>query len=207
MVHRRAVRRTAALAVVVVAIALAGCSDAPSTAPPSVAASASAPPGSPVPAPVRSSVPAPPDVSVAPGQRLPPPPADGFGAPVIVRFDGAPPLLAEVASRRDQRARGLMQRRELPAGTGMIFLFPKRSSGGFWMLGTLVPLSIAYVDGDTVVSTAEMVPCTKPGRECPSYPSTASYTAAVEAPAGFFPAHGVEAGDKMRVDGSLPVPS
>jgi hypothetical protein len=196
MVHERAVRRTARLLAVLV---LVGCTDSPGTPPPSVAASVSAPAG--------SSVPAPPDVSVAPGQQLPPPPAGGFGAPVTVRFDGAPPLRAEVASRRDQRARGLMQRRELPAGTGMIFLFPKKSSGGFWMLGTLVPLSIAYVDGDTVVSTAEMVPCTKPNRECPSYPSTGGYTAAVEAPAGFFPDHGVGPGTKMHVDGALPAPS
>ena len=193
MVDGRAVRRTAALAV---GLALAGCSTAPSTTTPSVAASAAVTSG--------PSVPAPPDVSVAPGQRLPKPPAGGFGAPVTVVFDGAPPLRVEVASRPDQRSRGLMQRTELPAGTGMIFLFPKRSAGGFWMLGTLVPLSIAYLDGDTVVSTAEMVPCTTPAKQCPTYPSTGSYTAAVEAPAGFFPAHGVRPGTKVRIEGPTP---
>ena len=142
MVDGRAVRRTAALAV---GLALAGCSTAPSTTTPSVAASAAVTSGS------GPSVPAPPDVSVPPGQQLPKPPA-----------------------------------------------------GGFWMLGTLVPLSIAYLDGDTVVSTAEMVPCTTPAKQCPTYPSTGSYTAAVEAPAGFFPAHGVRPGTKVRIEGPTP---
>lgn len=130
---------------------------------------------------------------------LPPAPVGGFDPPVIVRFDSAPALRAEVARRPDQRSRGLMQRRTLPDGTGMAFLFPGRSRGGFYMLGTLLPLSIAYVDGDRVVSTAEMEPC--PGQTCPTYPPEGAYTMAVEAPAGFFPAHGVKAGTKVRIEG------
>ncbi|HEU0130940.1 MAG TPA: DUF192 domain-containing protein [Mycobacteriales bacterium] len=135
----------------------------------------------------------------ASGSDLPKAPAGGFDPPVTVAFEGAPALRAEVARRPDQRARGLMQRRELPEGTGMIFLFPERTTVGFWMKGTLVPLSIAYVDGDRVVSTAEMTPCR--ADPCPDYPPAGAYTAAVEAPAGFFPAHGVGPGTRVRVTG------
>jgi uncharacterized protein len=141
------------------------------------------------------------------GDGLPAEPAGGFDPPVTVIFDGAPELKVEVASRPDQRSRGLMQRGELPEGTGMLFIFASPRTGGFWMRGTLIPLSIAYVDGDTVVGTAEMVPCTaRKAADCPSYPSPASYTAAVEAPAGFFPRHGVTKGTRMRVVGATSAP-
>ncbi len=135
---------------------------------------------------------------------LPPPPAGGFDPPVDVVIEGAPTLHAEVARRPDQRQRGLMQRTSLAADAGMVFLFPDRSAGGFYMLGTLVPLSIAYVDGDTVVSTAEMTPC--PGQSCPTYPPAGPYTFAVEAPAGYFPRWGVSAGDTVRLVGSVQTP-
>ncbi|HVE98584.1 MAG TPA: DUF192 domain-containing protein [Mycobacteriales bacterium] len=135
---------------------------------------------------------------------LPPPPVGGFDPPVEVRFDGAPPLTVEVARRPDQRARGLMQRPALGERSGMLFLFPERGAGGFYMLGTLIPLSIAYVDGDRVVSTAEMTPC--PGQDCPTYAPAASYTIAVEAVAGFFPRWDVRAGTRMRIVGSTRAP-
>ncbi len=145
--------------------------------------------------------------SAVPAVSLPPAPADGFGGPVTVTFGSAPPLRVEIAARPDQRARGLMQRAQIPAGTGMLFLFPAPSSGGgFWMLGTLAPISIAYVNGDRVVSIAEMQPC--PPREplCPTYPAAGSYTAAVEAHGGFFTEHGIGAGARMTVSGPTPAP-
>jgi uncharacterized membrane protein (UPF0127 family) len=143
--------------------------------------------------------------SVAAGP-LPPAPSDGFGGPVTVTFDAAPPLRVEVAARPDQRARGLMQRAELPAGTGMLFLFPAKSTGGFWMLGTLVPLSIAYVDSDRVVSVAEMAPCPPRETACPAYDAAGSYTAAVEAPGGFFTGNHIGAGAHMTIAGPTPAP-
>ncbi len=136
--------------------------------------------------------------------RLPAPPSGGFDPAVQIIIDGAPTLIAEVARRPDQRARGLMQRTSLAADAGMVFLFPDRAEGGFYMLGTLIPLSIAYVDGDRVVSTVEMVPC--PGQQCPTYPPGGPYTMAVEAVAGFFPRYGVKAGTKIRVVGETAPP-
>ena len=135
---------------------------------------------------------------------LPAPPANGFDPAVTVTFEGAPPLTVEVARTPAQRARGLMQRDSLAPGTGMIFLFPGRTTVGFWMKGTLIPLSIAYVDGDRVVGTAEMTPCRED--PCPDYPPTSSYTSAVEASAGFFPAHGIGPGTRMTLSGTTSPP-
>ncbi|MEP7054404.1 MAG: DUF192 domain-containing protein [Actinomycetota bacterium] len=123
-----------------------------------------------------------------------------------VTFEGAPALRVEVAGTAAQRQRGLMDRIEVPAGTGMLFLFPAESTGGFWMKNTLVPLSIAYVNGDRVVSTAEMLPCPPAQTECPTYEAAGSYTAAVETASGFFAAHGVVPGSRMRVAGVQPTP-
>lgn len=135
---------------------------------------------------------------------LPAPPAGGFDPPVTVAFQGAPVIKAEVARRPDQRARGLMQRTGLAEGEGMIFLFSQPSTGGFWMKGTLIPLSIAYVRDGKVVSTHEMTPCT--ADPCPDYPPDGPYTAAVEAPAGFFPKYGVKAGTAVTVTGATQAP-
>lgn len=135
---------------------------------------------------------------------LPAAPTGGFDAPVTVTFEGAPPIKAEVARTREQRARGLMQRTSLADGEGMVFLFAGRQNGGFWMKGTLIPLSIAYVDGDTVVSTHEMEPCT--ADPCRDYPPAAPYTMAVEVPGGFFPGHGVKAGTRVTLVGATAAP-
>ena len=74
----------------------------------------------------------------------------------------------EVAADPAARARGLMGRRQVPEGTGMVFLYPADVAEAFWMKNTLVPLSIAFVAADgRVVSVAEMTPCK--ADPCPSY--------------------------------------
>jgi uncharacterized membrane protein (UPF0127 family) len=125
-------------------------------------------------------------------------PADG--PPVTVRL--------EVAADPEARARGLMGRREVPEGTGMVFLYPDDVAESFWMKNTLVPLSIAYVAADgRVVSVAEMTPCR--ADPCPSYAPAGPYRYAVELPAGAFAAAGVGPGARVvPVDPSaLPQPA
>jgi uncharacterized membrane protein (UPF0127 family) len=110
------------------------------------------------------------------------------GRPATVRL--------EVAADPAARARGLMDRTEVPEGTGMVFLYPRDVAEAYWMKDTLVPLSIAFVAADgRVVSVAEMAPCT--ADPCPSYPPAGRYRYAVELPAGAFEAAGVGEGDKV----------
>jgi uncharacterized membrane protein (UPF0127 family) len=122
------------------------------------------------------------------------------GSPVTVRL--------EVAADPPTRARGLMGRREVPAGAGMVFLYPSDVAESYWMKNTLVPLSIAYVAGDgRVVSVAEMTPCT--ADPCPSYAPAGPYRYAVELAAGAFREAGVGPGAKVvPVDpAALPEPT
>ena len=110
------------------------------------------------------------------------------GDPVTVRL--------AVAADPATRARGLMEREQVPPGTGMVFLYPEDVAEAFWMKNTLVPLSIAFVAADgRVVSVHEMTPCK--ADPCPSYAPAGPYRYAVELAAGSFPDAGIGPGSKV----------
>jgi len=68
-------------------------------------------------------------------------------------------IRAEVANTFDARARGLMFRKSLGAGSGMLFVFPEVSRHCMWMKNTYVPLSVAFMDEQgTIVSIHDMKP-------------------------------------------------
>ncbi len=110
-------------------------------------------------------------------------------APVRVRL--------EVAATPAERERGLAGRAALPRGTGMAFLFPADVRAAFWMKGTRIPLSIAFVAADgRVVAVREMAPCA--ADPCPEYAPGGPYRFAVELGAGAFAAAGRAPGDSIR---------
>jgi uncharacterized membrane protein (UPF0127 family) len=63
-----------------------------------------------------------------------------------LRLDGVA-FRPELATTPDQRAVGLMNRKRAPKD-GMLFVFPRDTTGGFWMKNTLVPLTIAFFSAD-----------------------------------------------------------
>lgn len=151
----------------------------------------------------------------APRDDAPPPPAvlesstpTPTGPTTLVRVGDAPEIRAEIAATPAERGLGLMNRPTLPDGTGMLFVFAGPSGSSFYMWQTLVPLSIAFVDVDRVVSVAEMAPCraTTPA-ECERYSADGPYTLAIEAPGGWFTDAGVEAGDPVTFDPPPPAAS
>lgn len=102
----------------------------------------------------------------------------------------------EIAADEPARERGLSNRSDLPAGTGMAFLFPGDTIVAFWMKDTLVPLQIAFVGGDgRVVGVSEMPPCH--ADPCQTYAPARPYRYAVELPSGAFTAAGVHEGDRV----------
>jgi uncharacterized protein len=127
---------------------------------------------------------------------------------IRVQVGDAPPIQAEIADSAAERGQGLMNRPTLPDGAGMLFVFPAPSSSRFYMWQTLVPLSIAFVDVDRVISVAEMVPCSAsmPG-DCPRYAADGPYNLAVEAPGNWFTRAGVQPGDPVRFDPAPPTAS
>ena len=103
----------------------------------------------------------------------------------------------EVADSPETRARGLMHRESLPDDAGMVFLYFEESAGGFYMLNTLIPLSIAFFDETgKILKIMDMDLC---GTTCPTYDPGVSYRGALEVNQGAFEEWGVEVGDVIRV--------
>ena len=84
---------------------------------------------------------------------------------------------------------------------GMLFWYAKMARGSFWMKNTHFDLAIAFVSSDeTIVDIVEMQ------RESTSIVTPkADYQYAIEAPAGWYLAHGVRLGDRAHL--AFPLPS
>lgn len=68
---------------------------------------------------------------------------------------GVYPYQVEVADTDESRARGLMYRREIASGTGMLFDMGVTRDVAFWMHNTFVPLDIIFIsEKGRVVSIA-----------------------------------------------------
>jgi uncharacterized protein len=103
----------------------------------------------------------------------------------------------EVADTDPKRARGLMFRKELPDGQGMLFLFDEEGEHSFWMKDTLIPLDLIFVDSSGRVTgiVAGARPLSLELR------SGGPSRMVLEVPGGWAAARGVRAGDRMRVEG------
>ncbi len=68
-------------------------------------------------------------------------------------------ILAEVANTTGTRSQGLMRRKSMAQGAGMVFVFDELATHCMWMKNTLIPLSVAFIDerGD-IVNIADMQP-------------------------------------------------
>lgn len=105
---------------------------------------------------------------------------------------------AELALSFAERQRGLMFRRELPSSQGMLFLFENPGRYGFWMLNTLVPLDIVWLDSQRrVVFVSENTPPCPAGTFCPTYGSDVVAQFVLELAAGQAAARGVTVGARL----------
>ena len=58
-----------------------------------------------------------------------------------------------LALSREQQIRGLMRVRELPASSGMLFVYPAEGYHSMWMKNTFLPLDILFAKRDGRVSS------------------------------------------------------
>jgi uncharacterized membrane protein (UPF0127 family) len=66
---------------------------------------------------------------------------------------------AEVAATQSTRAQGLMLRKTMAQGAGMLFVFDASAIHCMWMKNTLIPLSVAFMDErGRIVNIADMKP-------------------------------------------------
>jgi hypothetical protein len=116
--------------------------------------------------------------------------------------DGGPrtTVRVELARTPAEHEHGLMYRRDLPEGTGMLFLFDRPDIRRFWMKNTYVSLDMLFLDERRRVVGIEAN--TTPLDETPRGPDApAQYV--LEVPAGYCQRHRIHIGaqaDFLHVD-------
>ena len=113
---------------------------------------------------------------------------------VITRSDGQQfTVKAEIAEKAEDRNHGFMERKNIPDGTGMLFVFEKDQILSFWMKNTPHPLSIAYIDSKGKIRDIyDMTPFS-----LSSIISTVSVRYALEVPQGWYKKNGITEGDTV----------
>ena len=115
----------------------------------------------------------------------------------IIRQDGKEfTVSAEIAEKTEDRNHGFMERKTIPDGTGMLFVFEKDQILSFWMKNTPHPLSIAYIDSKGKIRDIyDMTPYS-----LSSIISTVSVRYALEVPQGWYKKNGITTGDTVVLD-------
>ena len=102
-------------------------------------------------------------------------------------------IVAEIARSESARNYGFMERKKIPDGTGMLFVFEKDQILRFWMKNTPTALSIAYIDRNGKINEIfDMKPYSLESVNATMY---ARY--ALEVPQGYFSRAGIKAGDTI----------
>jgi len=106
-------------------------------------------------------------------------------------------IVAEVARSAQEQEIGLMHRKELQDGFGMLFVYDADRKLAFWMKNTLVPLSIAYLSVDGLIKEIhDMKPLSLEPVESGHY-----VRYALEVPLGWFDRVGLKPGDRFDLSG------
>ncbi|PKO37996.1 MAG: hypothetical protein CVU33_10385 [Betaproteobacteria bacterium HGW-Betaproteobacteria-6] len=113
--------------------------------------------------------------------------------PVMELSAGFHRIEAEVAATDPNRQLGLMNRKAMPAQRGMLFVFTQDNTHCMWMRNTLLPLSVAFMDGEgKIINIEDMQPQTE-DNHCARRP--ARY--ALEMNLGWFAQRGIKPGVKL----------
>ncbi len=114
--------------------------------------------------------------------------------PAVELVAGMHRIRAEVADSMGARMQGLMYRKSMPQGAGMVFVFEETAAHCMWMKNTLIPLSVAFIDeAGAIINIADMQPHSEQSH-CAARP--ARY--ALEMNKGWFAQRGIKPGAKLR---------
>ncbi|HEY1473927.1 MAG TPA: DUF192 domain-containing protein [Pseudolabrys sp.] len=127
-------------------------------------------------------------VAVGPGR------AAGLQTLEIASKTGVHAFTVEVVDTEPEREKGLMFRKELPEGRGMLFDFKRDQEVGFWMQNTYIPLDMIFIRGDgRILRIAEN---TEP-LSTRIIPSGGAVRAVLEVIGGTARKMGIEPGDRV----------
>jgi uncharacterized membrane protein (UPF0127 family) len=121
--------------------------------------------------------------------------SDGLEALQIVTAAGTHDFQVEIARDEASRARGLMDRRFMPADHGMLFEFDREAPEAFWMKDTYIPLDMIFISRAGIVTNiaANAEPLSE--RAIPSGPPC---MAVLELNGGAAARIGLRVGDRVR---------
>jgi len=101
----------------------------------------------------------------------------------------------ELATSFEQRAQGLMFREEMCTDCGMLFYFSPPKQASMWMRNTLIPLDVAFIDRNGVITDIKAM---KP-HDLTSVGASKVVTYALEMNQGWFDAHNISVGDQIEI--------
>ncbi len=118
-----------------------------------------------------------------------------------VKFElNGTPVEIEIAYTIAESTQGLMYRDSMPDDHGMLFVYSEPRFMGFWMKNTKIPLSIAFIRDDLIVSNIkDMKPHHGQFDPTERYESKYQCLYALEMNQGWFVKHGIKAGDKIEL--------
>lgn len=122
--------------------------------------------------------------------------AEGKLYPLVIHASESAHLFqVELADTPETLARGLMWRRELAPGHGMLFVFPEPREVAFWMRNTLIPLDMVFIKQDLTIGHihADARPLDESG-----IPSKVPVIAVLEIAGGQAAEQGLNIGDKVE---------
>ncbi len=107
---------------------------------------------------------------------------------------GGVTVTVEIADTPELRQRGLMFRDSLPEDYGMLFVHSDLTVRSFWMRNTEIPLDIAFIDQNGVITNIEQM---EPQSDM-SYYSQGPVMYALEMRLGWFADNDVEPGERLE---------
>ncbi|MDQ8731498.1 DUF192 domain-containing protein [Bradyrhizobium sp. LHD-71] len=120
--------------------------------------------------------------------------AAGLETLEIASKSGVHVFSVEVMRTPDERAKGLMYRRELPEGRGMLFDFSPEQNVSMWMKNTYIPLDMIFIRADgRILRIAEN---TKPESEA-IIPAGGPVRGVLEVIGGTAKKYGIAPGDRV----------
>jgi hypothetical protein len=114
---------------------------------------------------------------------------------LVIRTNGSAfRFNVELAISPDERAEGLMFRREMAPNAGMLFLYPQDQAVTFWMKNTYLPLDMIFIAADGKIT--QIVKAARPLSE-DLIPSSGYIRGVLEVNAGIADQFGIQPGDHV----------
>ncbi|MDR2660308.1 MAG: DUF192 domain-containing protein [Spirochaetaceae bacterium] len=134
-------------------------------------------------------------ISCTPAEQRPQPKLETKRIIIVNQEGDEVDMIVELARASEEQRMGLMFRKKLDDGEGMLFVYDRDQILSFWMKNTIIPLSIAFISRDgQIIEIKDMQP-----QSIQSIRSSRSARYALEAPQGWFERSGISAGCVLQM--------